>query len=153
MAKRRAAKRTQAVLNYPPHWFSPEELLTFVELRPFSKRWDDLGLTDQDMGCLQTLIMVDPEAAPVISGTGGLRKMRCGRANAAKGKSDGYRVCYVYFKEYGTVLMVLIYPKSEQDDIPEGYKAVIRKTIARIERDLASRPYRIGPARGKGEDE
>ena len=134
MAKRRPSGRTQAVLTYPPHWFEPIELLTFVELPGFTRRWDELGLTDQDLGCLQTLIMVNPKPrnAPVVEGTGGLRKLRCGRRDSAKGKSDGYRVCYVYFEEFGTILLVLIYPKNKQDNIPASHRKVIRGIIEQI---------------------
>jgi len=121
------------------------ELLTFLELPSFSRRWDGLGLEDQDMGLLQASIMVSPKNHPVISGTNGLRKMRCGRKNAGKGKSSGYRVCYVYFEEYATVLMVLIYPKNEMDNIPEATKRGINHAIERIEAQLAKRSYRFLP--------
>lgn len=151
MAKRRATKRTEATIRYPSHLFSPEDLLSFIELRAFSKRWDDLGLTDKEMSLLQALIMIDPTSSPIIEGTGGLRKMRCGRGN--KGKSDGFRVCYVYYEEFKIVLMVIIYAKNEQDNIPDAQKPAIRKIIERIHRELDRRPKQIGPRRSQKETE
>lgn len=149
MAKR-STGRTRAVLRYPPHWFTPEDLLTFIELRPFTRRWDELGLTDQDLGCLQTLIMINPKAAPVVEDTGGLRKARCGRRDG--GKSAGYRVCYVYFEEYRTVLLVLIYPKSERDNLSAAQKKTIRQLIERIHQRLSDGSYRFGPRKGGDEE-
>ncbi|AMV23437.1 Toxin HigB-2 [Gemmata sp. SH-PL17] len=143
MAQKRSAKRTEAVLKYPPHWFSPEDLLLFIELPHFSRRWEELGLDDSDKSFLQALIMLSPKGNPVIRETGGLRKMRCGRNE--KGKSAGFRVCYVYFEEFATVLLVLIYPKNEMDTLPPKSKQAIRKLIAEAHKELASRPYRAGP--------
>lgn len=151
MAKKRTSGRTQAVLKYPGHLLDPEDLLNFVELPGFSRRWDGFGLTEKDLGCVQALIMVDPKGAPVIEGTDGLRKMRCGRRGTS-GKSDGYRLCYVYFEAFGVVLLVLIYAKNEQDDIPAGHKRKIRALIARVQKLLESRPYRVGP-KSEGADE
>ena len=145
MVPKRQTGVSRVALHYPRHMADPVDLLTFLELPSFSRRWDGLGLEDQDMGLLQALIMVSPKKAPVISGTNGLRKMRCGRKKAGKGKSSGYRVCYVYFEEYATVLMVLIYPKNEMDDIPEGVKPGINLAIKRIEAQLMKSSYRFQP--------
>lgn len=142
MTKKRSVTQTQAVLKYPPHWLTPEDLLTFVELGPFSKRWDDLKLTDVDLSLVQTLIMIDPSGPPVIAGTGGLRKLRCGKDNVSK--RDGYRVCYVYFEEFRLILMVIIYAKNEIDTIPESHKPGIKKIIDRVRQRLESKPIRFG---------
>lgn len=69
--------------------------------------------------------------------------MRCGRNNAAKGKSAGYRVCYVYFPEFATVLFVSIYAKNELDDIPAAMKKAFRMAIERIEKQLATRSHQF----------
>lgn len=142
MAKKRSVTQSQAVLKYPPHWLTPEDLLTFVELGSFSKRWDGLRLTDVDLGLVQTLIMIDPTGPPVISGTGGLRKLRCGKDNVSK--RDGYRVCYVYIEEFKLVLMVIIYAKNEIDTIPESHKPGIKKIIDRVRQRLENKTIRFG---------
>jgi len=43
------------------------------------------------------------------------------------GKSGALRVCYVHFDEPGEVLLALVYPKSEKDDLTEMEKAALRK--------------------------
>lgn len=143
MTRKRSVVQTQAVLKYPAHLLTPEDLLTFVELRAFSTRWDGFGLNDHDLGMVQTLIMINPTRHPVIAGTGGLRKMRCGKINVSK--RDGYRVCYVYIEEFKTVLMVTIYAKNELDTIPESHKPAFRKVIERVHRELAKGLKRFGP--------
>lgn len=55
----------------------PAELLHFIELRAFTEAWDHhLGLGDDELTALQILIMMQPKGAPVVAGTGGLRKLR-----------------------------------------------------------------------------
>ena len=123
-----------------------EELLTFVETPPFSKRLTHLNLTDEDLAVIQCMIMVEPKKHPVIDGTGGLRKMRCARQKSNQGKSDGYRVCYVYFEEFHFVLLVLIYAKNELDNLPDSHKKAYRQLIARAEQELHRNPKRFSAA-------
>ena len=42
---------------------------TLIEVPPFTKRWNELGLTDEDLLNLQLLLLKNPEAGPVIRGT------------------------------------------------------------------------------------
>ncbi len=143
MSKKRA-RVVEAELRYPSHLMTPEDLLTFVEIPPFSKRLASLNLTDEDLAVIQCMIMVQPKKHPVIEGTGGLRKMRCSRQKSNQGKSDGYRVCYVYFEEFHFVLLVLIYAKNELDNLPDSHKKAYQQLIARAERELRQNPKRFG---------
>ena len=143
MAKK-PARIVQAELRYPSHLMSPEDLLTFVEIPSFSKRLGSLDLTDEDLAVIQCLIMVEPKKHPVIEGTGGLRKMRCARRKSNRGKSDGYRVCYVYFEEHHFILLVLIYAKNEMDNLPDSHKKQYQQLIERAERELRRNPKRFG---------
>jgi hypothetical protein len=110
----------------------PEELLHFVELRAFTDAWDNfLGLSDDDLLALQVLIMKQPKAAPIVKGTGGLRKVRFARDGS--GKRGGIRVCYVYFEEFGVVLLVHAYAKNRKDDLSAAEKKSIQKLIQEVE--------------------
>jgi hypothetical protein len=141
MAKARPSRR-RAVLHYPSHWFAPEDFLSFIELRPFSRRWDELGLTDKDLAALQVVIMTDPRGSPVIEGTGGVRKLRFVPAQWAKGKSGGLRVCYAFLEEVGTVILGFVYEKGEMDDLTDEQKKILRGVVERVRTVLLSRPYR-----------
>lgn len=120
----------------------PEDLMTFVELKSFSTRWDALQLDSDDMLSLQIAIMSDPSRSPVIRGTGGLRKIRFSPKKWKIGKSGALRVCYVYFEGYKTVLLSLVYPKTEKDDLSQAEKSRIKSAIQRIEKEFARRSGR-----------
>lgn len=49
---------------------------TFIEVPLFTKRWREIGLTDDDLLQLQIMLLKDPESGPIIEGTGGIRKVR-----------------------------------------------------------------------------
>lgn len=111
----------------------PEDLLHFVHLDEFVDDWQTLGYdVEHDLWALEILIMANPERGVVIPGTGGLRKLRFGKEQDGIGKRKGVRVCYVYFKEHWTVLLVVAYGKNEKDDLNELEKKDIRGYIARV---------------------
>lgn len=134
MSKRKLIAKCRLI--YPKHIFAPDDLLNFIELKGFTRTWDDLNLPDEDLGALQISIMCHPKGHPVIEGTDGLRKMRFATSQGRTGKSGGLRVCYVYFERFYTVLLVLVYPKNVADNLPEAAKKRINQAIQRIEREL-----------------
>ena len=98
---------------------------------------------DDDLHVLQLAIMEKPKGAPVLPGTGGLRKIRYAPLRSGKGKRSGSRVCYVYFENYSIVLLVIVYPKNEKVDlsrrekgdqeIDPGHRAGIRERLYEVE--------------------
>jgi hypothetical protein len=50
-------------------------------------------------------------------------------AGSAHGKSGSYRTCYVYYEEFGIVLLVTAYPKNKTDDLSAAARKAIRKMI------------------------
>jgi hypothetical protein len=141
MARRRRPNK-RAVVRYPSHWFTPEELLSFIELPVFSRRWDRLGLTDTDLEALQVAIMLRPKGGDVIEGTGGLRKLRFAPRESDKRKSGSLRVCYAYFEQVATVVLGLVYGKGEKDNLTAEDKVTLSVAVRRVEAALLSRPYR-----------
>ena len=49
---------------------------TFVETKEFQSRWKALEMAEDDLRELQNYLLEHPEIAPVIQGTGGVRKLR-----------------------------------------------------------------------------
>jgi hypothetical protein len=140
MAAKKKRQRTQVTLHYPKHALAPEDLLDFIEASGFSQKWDDLGLdVEHDLLALQLLIMANPTRAPVVSETGGLRKVRFAPPGSDRGKSGSLRVCYAYFASFGIVYLVCVYAKSEKDNLSAAEKKQIKKLLARIERELERR--------------
>ena len=68
-----------------------------------------------------------PTAGSVIQGTGGLRKVRSGRS--ASGKSGGVRVIYYYHSENKPILLLLIYSKTQQENLTATQKAQLKKHV------------------------
>lgn len=65
---------------------------TFIEVPTFTKKWKELGLTDENLRELENILLENSKAGDAIQGTGGLRKIRISLDN--KGKRGG-RVIYV----------------------------------------------------------
>ncbi len=76
----------------------------FVELPPF-ERYRAEYLDDEAFLRLQRLLMLNPEAGALISGAGGLRKLRFADERRGKGKRGGLRVIYYWV---GCRLAVLV---------------------------------------------
>jgi len=71
-----------------------------------------------------------PKAGRVITGTGGLRKVRVARPG--RGKSAGTRVIYYYHNEDKPILLLLIYTKADQDSLTNAQKAKLKKHVNAI---------------------
>jgi len=85
-------------------------------------------LSDEEYRRLQTALVNRPLAGSVIKGSGGLRKIRW--TIEGRGKRGGVRVIYYWAAAHQQLLMLLIYSKSERDDLrPEQLKA-LRTTIS-----------------------
>lgn len=125
MGKQR--KQVRASLKYARHAFAPEDLLNFVATSVFTREWEKLGLDDEhDLCALQLMIMANPKGPPVVTGTDGLRKLRFAPVKWNTGTSGGARVCYVYFEDFGIVLLVVAYDKHARDDLSDPEKKAVR---------------------------
>ena len=115
---------------------SVEKWLRFMELTPFSRRRNELRFTDDDLRALQIAILAVPSGAPVIPGTGGIRKLRFSRTKDHRGKSGGFRALYVHFPAFGLVALVTAYAKNEQANIDAADRRLFKQIVARIEKEL-----------------
>lgn len=137
-----AKERRTGTLVYRPDEVSPEDFLHFVETDEFGNDWSRLGLdVEEDLWALQTLIMAAPESGPVIKGTGGLRKLRFAPERWNCGKSGAARVCYAYFKEHWTVLLVMAYGKGRKETLTAAEKGGIKAYLTLIQKYLDSHSY------------
>ena len=134
--KRQPRRRKKTVVDSQPANRLPN-VVDFIELVPFTRRWAKLGLDEEsDLLALQLLVMSAPDAAPVIRGTAGLRKLRFSPPRWHTGKSGSTRVLYVCFERLRVVLLCLVYGKNEIDDISDRVKATLNERIAETEREL-----------------
>ena len=83
--------------------------LTVVETPLFNKLWPAYW-TEDEFGTFCAFVASHPDEGVVVPGTGGVRKLRWGRAGA--GKSGGVRVIYVARSQAGELVLLTIYVKS-----------------------------------------
>jgi hypothetical protein len=74
-----------------------------------------------------TWLANNPDAGVVIPRSGGCRKVRWSRPGS--GKQGGVRVIYFTQIAEGRLWMLLVYPKSQRDDIPAHILKHIRQVL------------------------
>ncbi|MBE5316482.1 MAG: type II toxin-antitoxin system RelE/ParE family toxin [Xanthomonadales bacterium] len=100
--------------------------MIFIETSAFTRRVKEL-LNDDEYARFQTELACNPSAGAVIEGTGGLRKVRV--ALAGGGKRGGARVIYYHLDAAAQIRLLLIYSKSESDDLTAAQKAALKRLI------------------------
>ncbi len=100
----------------------------FVELPAFERNRSDY-LTDEAYRGLQNEMLKDPEAGDVITGPGGLRKLRYGDATRGKGKRGGLRIIYYWWDPKKQFWLFTIYDKDELSDLSPKEKAVLKTLL------------------------
>jgi hypothetical protein len=98
--------------------------MVFIETPIFTADVGEL-LSDEEYAALQEHLVGQPNAGPVIAGTGGLRKIRW--VVSGKGKRGGTRVIYYHVVAEAQIRMILIYRKGVKDDLTPKEKVVLRK--------------------------
>ena len=96
--------------------------ITIAETQGFgraaAKIWSEAELT-----ALIDHLAHNPEDGDVIPGTGGVRKLRWGKAGV--GKRGGARVIYFYYQQDCPLYLLLAYAKAQASDLtPDEKKAV-----------------------------
>jgi hypothetical protein len=107
----------------------------FVRLGTFDRAAKGL-LSDDDEREIEKDIAQDPEAAPVITATGGVRKIR-GRIGQ-RGKRGGVRILYLHVATTETVYLLWVFPKSARENITKAEKKTIRAMVARLKEERES---------------
>jgi hypothetical protein len=99
-------------------------VVELIEIPSFSKERDRL-LNEETMGKLVLAIASNPEVGAVVSGTGGIRKLRVQRPGM--GKRGGARVLYYYISARARVYLLMIYAKAGRDSITAAEKTELQK--------------------------
>ncbi len=100
--------------------------MEIVETSIFTRQVTRL-LSDDEYQELQRALVLRPNMGSVIRGSGGLRKVRW--AVRGKGKRGGVRVIYYWAAADDRLLMLLIYPKSKQDDLTPDQLRMLRRIV------------------------
>ncbi len=100
--------------------------MLFVETSVFTRQVQEL-LSDEAYRLLQLLLVDRPDSGPVISGSGGLRKVRW--ILQGRGKRGGVRVIYYWARESERILMLLMYAKNERDALSPTQLKGLRRVV------------------------
>ncbi|PHV09095.1 transcriptional regulator [Janthinobacterium sp. BJB412] len=99
-------------------------MLTVVETTLFQRLWP-LYWTEEERGAFAAFIAAHPMAGDVIPGSGGIRKVRWGRAGS--GKSGGVRVIYFTRNAAGELVLLTLYAKSKTGNLTAAQLKEIRR--------------------------
>jgi hypothetical protein len=100
--------------------------MIIIETSVFTRQVQKL-LTNDEYHRLQLALVEHPDLGAIIEGSGGLRKVRWARSG--HGKRGGVRVIYYWAVEQNRLLMLLMYAKSERDDLSREQLQLLRKVV------------------------
>ena len=101
-------------------------MLTVIETPLFQRQWP-LYWTEEERGAFAAYLAEHPDAGDVVSGSGGLRKVRWKRAGS--GKSGGVRIIYFTRLAEGEIVLLTLYAKAKLDNLTGPQLKEIRRAL------------------------
>lgn len=92
-------------------------LITVAELGEYLQRARKL-LSESERQDIVNYVAAFPKAGDLITGTGGVRKLRWRRGG--KGKSGGVRVIYYFHSERMPLYLLTVFAKNERADLSQS---------------------------------
>ena len=102
--------------------------IEFIETSLFTRQIKTIA-TDSELRDLQSELIESPNKGDLITGTGGLRKIRMATNN--QGKSSSARVIYFLATEE-VIYLVMAYSKSVKESLTQAEKAALKKLTKRL---------------------
>jgi len=106
--------------------------IEFIETSMFTRQIKALA-TDDELKELQAILIESPDKGDLITGTGGLRKVRMATGN--QGKSGSTRVIY-FLATAEVIYLVMAYPKSEKDSLTSAEKAQLKLLTQQLKKEV-----------------
>jgi hypothetical protein len=104
-------------------------VLTFVESLTFTRLIAEL-IDDESYAEFQRLLAENPETGDLMSGCGGVRKVRM--ALPGRGKSGGARVCYLFLMHKDVIHLLYVFTKGDADNLSAEGKKTMRLLAQQI---------------------
>ncbi|HEX4502669.1 MAG TPA: type II toxin-antitoxin system RelE/ParE family toxin [Scandinavium sp.] len=101
----------------------------FIETSVFNRSRHDL-MRDDELHEFQVWLLQNYELGDTIAGTSGCKKVRWSRPGT--GKSGGVRVIYYVQTQRDRIYLLIMYPKSRQDNLSDGQKSQLKGVIQQI---------------------
>ncbi len=105
---------------------------TFVYVENFDQNWKKQGLGAAEQRELELQLLTDPGQGDVITGTGGLRKMRFSPESEHQGKSGAYRIIYLDIQTSSHTILLLIYAKNQQGNLKPDQKRALKQLVDQL---------------------
>ncbi len=103
---------------------------TVVETPTFLASAAKVGMTNEERERAVSMIAANPTAGDMISGGGGVRKVRIPKAGS--GKSGGYRILTYYLCDNEPVFLLSVLNKSKQSNFSAAQKLRIKAAAKEI---------------------
>ena len=81
---------------------------------------------------MEAAIAAAPDAAPVIRGTGGMRKLRW--AGSGRGKRGGIRTVYFYHAGPNSIYLLTAYAKADRENLTPADTRALSRLVTAIKR-------------------
>jgi len=119
-----------------------------IETQTFLKNAADAGMAEQERLAIVNSIALDPRQGDLMTGTGGVRKVRF--AGRGKGKSGGFRVVTYFAAADIPVLLLAVIDKGERTNLSKAERNVLKKELQGFADDYrASVRQRVAERKGR----
>ena len=90
-------------------------------------------LLEESQKAMEAEIIANPDRAPVIRRTGGIRKLRW--AGSGRGKRGGIRTIYFYHASLESIYLLMAYAKADRQYLTSADKQIFARLVAAIKRE------------------
>lgn len=104
-------------------------MITVAETFQYNKKARRL-LTKEEQSEIVVHLAASPKAGVIITGTGGIRKLRWSRGS--RGKSPGVRIIYYYHSEIMPLYLLTIFGKNERANLSQDEKQALAKLVRQL---------------------
>ena len=94
-------------------------------------------ISEADRQKMEEAIVADPGRAPLLRGTGGIRKLRW--TGSGRGKRGGIRTIYFHHAGPEVIYMLTAYAKADRDDLTPADRKTLSWLVTAIKKEEASR--------------
>lgn len=123
---------------YPTRCYSKILKRQNIETKDFEDGVNDLiakrKLKQKDYDDFKKSLVENPEQRNIITGTGGIRKTDL--KSASKGKSGGFRVCFLNVEDKTIIFLLFIYTKNDQANLIPSEKLELKQIAEAIKKRL-----------------
>lgn len=123
---------TPVAICVTPYYSDELVRWTLIQLAGFRRLWQSEKLPDEDLQALEAAVTRSATQAPVMRGTGGLRKARFAPPSRSKGKSGSMRVGFAQFPEFGRIYLVTLFLKKDSENLNDADRQAIKTALTHL---------------------